>query len=86
MYSGCWCPQALLDGLESGRIAGLCMDVHWVEPADPKDPLYSHPNVVALPHTGTSTHEVFDTWATLLADNINHVHEGRVDELWHRVI
>ena len=75
-----------MDGLESGRIAGLCMDVHWIEPADPSDPLYSHPNVVALPHTGTSTHDVFDKWAGLLAENIEHAYTGQIDKLWHRVL
>ena len=86
LFPMCARPQALLDGLDSGHIAGLCMDVHWIEPADPSEPLYKHPNVVALPHTGTSTHEVFEKWASLLTDNIRHAHAGRVHELWQRVV
>jgi phosphoglycerate dehydrogenase-like enzyme len=62
------------------------MDVHWIEPADPEDEIYRHPNVVALPHAGTSTHEVFDSWAQMLVDNITHAYEGRMSKLWHRVV
>ena len=37
--------QALLDTLDGGRLAGVGLDVHWMEPADPSEPLYRHPKV-----------------------------------------
>lgn len=53
---------ALLRALEAGRLGGVGLDVHWVEPADPMDPVYKHPKVLALPHMGTITHEVSRSW------------------------
>lgn len=47
---------ALMDALESGRIAGAGLDVYTHEPAvDPR--LFSIPNVVLLPHLGSATIE-----------------------------
>uniref|UniRef100_A0A6P4ES76 D-3-phosphoglycerate dehydrogenase-like n=1 Tax=Drosophila rhopaloa TaxID=1041015 RepID=A0A6P4ES76_DRORH len=51
--------QAVLDGLESGKVAGAAFDVYPEEP--PKSAvtkaLISHPKVVATPHLGASTAE-----------------------------
>lgn len=51
--------QAILDGLESGKVAGAAFDVYPEEP--PKSAvtkaLISHPKVVATPHLGASTAE-----------------------------
>lgn len=76
--------QELLEALESGKLGGAGLDVHWEEPADPSDPLYQHPNVQATPHTGVCTHDVIDAYAALLADNIVRRREGR--ELVHRLV
>ena len=47
---------ALMDALESGRIAGAGLDVYTHEPAvDPR--LLAIPNVVLLPHLGSATFE-----------------------------
>lgn len=47
---------ALMDALESGRIAGAGLDVYTHEPA--VDPcLLAIPNVVLLPHLGSATFE-----------------------------
>ena len=78
--------QALTDALRSGQVGGVGLDVHWVEPADPEEQLYRLPNVLALPHAGTSTHEVFDMWATLLVENIVRIRDGRVADLLHRLV
>ena len=50
--------EALVRALEAGRLGGVGLDVHWQEPADPGEPLYQHPKVLALPHMGTITNEV----------------------------
>ena len=45
----CWRAGGLLDydavmeGLDNGRIGSLGLDVQWSEPWDPQDPIMSHP-------------------------------------------
>lgn len=67
-------------------MGGVGLDVHWVEPADPSEEIYQLPNVLALPHTGTSTHEVFEKWSALLVENIIRIHDGREVDLLHRLV
>ncbi len=47
---------ALLQGLESGRIAGVALDVFENEPCT-DSPLFGKPGVVCTPHLGASTEE-----------------------------
>ena len=42
---------ALIRALESGRLYGAGMDVHYQEPLPAEDPLWDFPNVVMTPHT-----------------------------------
>jgi len=48
--------DALIDALESGRIAGAGLDVYTHEPAVDSR-LFNIPNVVLLPHLGSATFE-----------------------------
>jgi len=57
--------------------------VHWDEPADPADPLYADPRVVALPHVAGSTRESFSRIADIVVDNIGRLERG--EPLRHRI-
>ena len=52
-------PQALLDGLNAGKVAGAAIDVYLAEPpeTEAEKALIQHPKVLAVPHLGASTEE-----------------------------
>ena len=52
-------PQALLEGLESGKVGGAAIDVWTDEPpvSEAEKKLIAHEKVLALPHLGASTEE-----------------------------
>ena len=47
----------LLDGLNSGKVAGAAIDVFDPEPPPADLPIIKHPNVLVTPHLGASTEE-----------------------------
>ncbi len=49
--------KALLDGLESGQVAGAALDVFETEPPEDDCPLFGREDVVLTPHLGASTAE-----------------------------
>jgi phosphoglycerate dehydrogenase-like enzyme len=67
---------ALAAALASGRLGGVGLDVHWDEPADPADPLYQDPRVVAMPHVAGSTEEAFGRIADVVVDNVERLARG----------
>ncbi len=48
--------DALLAGLESGKVSAAALDVFTVSPPG-QHPLAMHPNVITTPHLGASTDE-----------------------------
>jgi phosphoglycerate dehydrogenase-like enzyme len=72
---------ALLAALESGQVGGAGLDVHAVEPADPASPLLRHPRVLATPHVGGLTYEMFRRTASLFARNVQRWAAGE-PPLW----
>jgi glyoxylate/hydroxypyruvate/2-ketogluconate reductase len=71
--------QALIDALEAGTIRGAGLDVFEREPLDPASPLLSMPNVVALPHIGSATHETRHAMARCAAENLVAALAGTLD-------
>jgi phosphoglycerate dehydrogenase-like enzyme len=67
---------ALAAALAGGRLGGVALDVHWDEPADPDDPLYADPRVLAMPHIAGSTEEAFGRIADVVIDNVGRLARG----------
>jgi D-3-phosphoglycerate dehydrogenase len=53
---GIYDEQALADGLRSGHLGGVALDVYATEPCT-DSPLFGMPNVLCTPHLGASTEE-----------------------------
>jgi D-3-phosphoglycerate dehydrogenase / 2-oxoglutarate reductase len=61
--------KALIEALDSGKVAGAAIDVFEKEP--PEDwSLPKHPKVVATPHLGASTHEAQENVSLAIAEQI----------------
>ena len=48
---------AVLEGLQSGKIEGMGLDVQFWEPFDPNDPIAEHPAVYLTPHVAGGTEQ-----------------------------
>jgi glyoxylate reductase len=68
--------QALYEALVEKDIAGAGLDVFVKEPIGADHPLLTLPNVVALPHIGSSSVETRVTMMKLCIDNIQAVING----------
>lgn len=69
--------KALFEALTSGEIAGAGLDVFEKEPISAKHPLLTLPNVVALPHIGSSSEETRISMMQLCLDNLSLVLKGK---------
>jgi D-3-phosphoglycerate dehydrogenase len=66
--------QALLDALESGKVAGAALDVFPQEPYS--GPLLGVPNLVVTPHLAASTDEAQDRAGVIVAEQVAAALEG----------
>ena len=64
---GIYNTQALAEGLKSGRLAGVALDVYESEPCT-ESPLYGMPGVLCTPHLGASTEEAQSSVAVEAAE------------------
>jgi gluconate 2-dehydrogenase len=69
---------ALIEALRERRILGAGLDVFDREPLSADSPLFSLPNVVALPHIGSATAKTRLAMATLAAQNLLDSLAGKV--------
>lgn len=68
--------SALLDALDSGRVAAAGLDVYAVEPADTAHPLLAHARVLATPHIAGLTDVMFRRSGELFAANLTRWWHG----------
>ncbi len=61
---------ALIDALDSGKVAAAAVDVYTEEPPPADSPLVAHPRVVATPHLGASTGEAQLNVAIAVAEQV----------------
>ncbi|KPC49071.1 NAD(P)-dependent oxidoreductase [Amantichitinum ursilacus] len=71
---------ALIAALQNGQIAGAGLDVFENEPLDVASPLLKLPQVVALPHVGSATHQTRYDMAASAVSNLIDALEGRLPE------
>lgn len=72
--------EALIEALQSGRIAGAGVDVYADEPYGANPDYYDLDNVVLTPHLGSATHRARDGMAEMAADNLVAALEGERPE------
>ena len=71
--------KALIEALKNGEIHAAGLDVFEQEPLPVDSPLLSLPNVVALPHIGSATHETRYNMAATAVDNLIAALSGKVE-------
>src|SRR4029079_4479285 len=72
--------EAALAHLNTGRLAGIGLDVFATEPYPADGPLLAHPRIVATAHTASLTSDYFSAASRRLGDAIaaylNHLPPG----------
>ncbi len=67
---------ALVEALESGRIAGAAVDCVWEEPLPASSRLWGLPNLFITPHTAGETQKYEDNVIDLLLENLDRQWRG----------
>ncbi len=73
--------KAIEIGLKKKIIAGVGLDVHYIEPTKKNDNILNHPNVISTPHTAGSTIDTYKRVIIKCFENIkNRLNNNKV--LW----
>ena len=68
---------ALLEALDSGRIAGAALDVLDVEPPTARAPAPEAPRLIVTPHAGWYSEDADETATRSVVDSVRDVLDGR---------
>lgn len=68
--------HALVEAINSGRVAGAAFDVFEEEPPAADHPFLSHPNIIVTPHLGASTIEAQENVAIDVSEQLLHILRG----------
>jgi phosphoglycerate dehydrogenase-like enzyme len=68
--------DALYEGLQSGKLAGVALDVFPNEPPDLSHPIFKHPNFIGTPHVASHTPETLNRMALVVVEQVLKVLRG----------
>ena len=68
---------ALIEALESKKIAGAALDVVATEPLPSESPLWTQPNLLIVPHLGGVAGKLWERHYALIADNLRRYLAGQ---------
>ena len=69
--------DALLEALESGRVAGCMLDVFAHEPLHADHPFWTHPRVFVSPHVSCVSERFWERETSLIVENIERYRAGK---------
>src|SRR5262245_32724470 len=73
--------QALIEHLETGKVAGAALDVFSKPPLPPDNPLWRMPNVIITPNIGGRSDTFVEQTLTIVGPNLQAFVEGRLKDL-----
>ncbi len=68
--------KAMIEGLQSGRIAGAYLDVFTNEPLEPESPIWDMPNVIISPHNSAAAQGNGARAAQYFLENLRRMAKG----------